>query len=258
MVSSVPVSSLKPWVSLGAALVFLVRHPKLVLVSLLLIGSTVLFTWLGLYLTLDLVDMLTGNFFSQPPAVDHLWEYPLVWGWYVLDWLYLFISRVILFYLAFLLAYSLTSPGYTFLSFLAGNQYTGTVPDGEAALTLSGFCVDMWEGCKIALVGIVVAVVALVVNFIPVFGQLSVFLIYIFYSTLLFIDFPCSRYRWSLGRKIAWIGENRGAAFRLGLLPALVSMIPIVNIFFLALLFPLFTVHTTLNYLTIEGRMPSG
>jgi len=33
-----------------------------------------------------------------------------------------------------------------------------------------------------------------------------------------------------------------------------VGMVPIINIFFMALLFPLFTVHTTLNFIAIEQR----
>lgn len=43
-------------------------------------------------------------------------------------------------------------------------------------------------------------------------------------------------------------------SFRLGIFPALISMVPIINIFFMALLFPLFTVHTTLNFIAIEQR----
>ncbi|WP_035273492.1 EI24 domain-containing protein [Desulfogranum japonicum] len=255
MVSTTSVSKKKaPWISLGYSAGFIFRYPKLMSVSILLIGLTALLTWVGAHFTLGLVDSYTGNFFVQPPVADHFWKYPLVWGWYVLDWVFLFISRIIVFYLAFLLAYSLTSPGYAFLSILAGNRFTGKVREGEAVMSLTGFLVDMWEGIKIGFVGVLATVLALVVNFIPVIGQVSVFLIYVYYSTLMFIDFPSSRYRWSLGKKIGWIGTNRTASFRLGLFPALLSMIPLVNIFFMALFFPLFTVYGTLNYLTIEGR----
>ncbi len=254
MVSTRSVSTKTPWVSLGYSVAFIFRYPKLLSVSLLLVGLTALLTWIGAHFTLGLVDSFTGNFFVQPPAADHFWKYPLVWGWYLLDWVFLFISRIIVLYLAFLLAYSLTSPGYALLSFLAGNRFTGKVREGEATMTPAGFCIDMWEGFKIALVGVLATVLALFMNFIPVIGQVSVFLIYVYYSTLMFIDFPSSRYRWSLGKKIGWISAHRTASFRLGMFPALVSMIPFVNIFFMALFFPLFTVHGTLNYLAIEGR----
>jgi len=73
-------------------------------------------------------------------------------------------------------------------------------------------------------------------------------LIYILYSALMFIDYPASRQHWSLGEKLGWIRRRWTRALRLGWLPALVSMIPLVNIFFMALLFPLFTVHATINF----------
>ena len=57
----------------------------------------------------------------------------------------------------------------------------------------------------------------------------------------------------SLGRKIGWIRRHGSLSFRLGFLPAAVSMIPILNMFFIALLFPLLTVHATLNFYKIES-----
>ena len=87
-----------------------------------------------------------------------------------------------------------------------------------------GILVDIIEGVKIALFGVIVTVVALMVNFIPGLGQGVVFLLYAFYSALMFIDYPSSRRRWSLGRKISWIRENGGTALRIGLLPAFISI----------------------------------
>ena len=103
MVSTRSVSTKTPWVSLGYSVAFIFRYPKLLSVSLLLVGLTALLTWIGAHFTLGLVDSFTGNFFVQPPAADHFWKYPLVWGWYLLDWVFLFISRIIVLYLAFLL-----------------------------------------------------------------------------------------------------------------------------------------------------------
>jgi len=39
--------------------------------------------------------------------------------------------------------------------------------------------------------------------------------------------------------------------FKPGGIYSLLSMIPVVNIFFMALFFPLFTVHATLNFITL-------
>ena len=99
-----------------------------------------------------------------------------------------------------------------------------------------------------------VTIAALFANFIPVVGQVVVLLIYTFYSALVFVDYPASRHRWSLGRKVGWVRDYYKRSFRLGIFPALISMVPVINIFFMALLFPLFTVHTTLNFIAIERR----
>ncbi len=242
------------WISLWYAMKFIFRYPKILSTSCILVACTGLLTWGAMSLCLFFIDGYTISFFAQQPEVQHFWQWPLVWGWYALHWLYLIITRVIIFYFSFLLSYCCTSPGYVFLSMLAGNRYTQHASVGEAGFTLPGVLIDLWEGLKIGMVGVLVTFCALVVNFIPVIGQVAVLLIYVFYSTLMFIDFPASRYRWNLRQKIKWVFLYRNISFRLGLFPALISLIPILNIFLMALFFPLFTVHTTLNYLAIEKR----
>lgn len=242
------------WVPLGASLFFLLRHPRLVGASLVLMVLTGLFTWLGYELAVDFIAQFTGSFFSTPPAVERFWHWPLLWGWTALKWVFVVLSRVVAFYLAFLVAYSLTTPGYVLLSTWAGNRFGGGAGEGEATLTLAGALVDLVEGLKIGAVGLLVTAIALPLNFIPVIGQAAVFCLYVFYSALMFVDYPASRYRWSLGQKVRWLRSHRWQTFRLGLLPAVFSMAPLLNIFLMALCFPLFTVHTTLNFLTLEGR----
>ena len=166
--------------------------------------------------------------------------------------MFIVVSRIVAFYLAFLLAYSISTPGYVFLSTAAEKMHAGEYFSPDASLTLPGFLRDIFEGIKIALFGIIVTIVALFVNFIPGIGQVAVFLIYTYYSALMFIDYPASRRRWSLGEKIRWLQINSSPAFRIGVLPAFVSMIPIVNIFAMSLFFPLLTIHATLNFSTIE------
>jgi CysZ protein len=88
-------------------------------------------------------------------------------------------------------------------------------------------------------------------------AQLFNFLNIFLQEALMFIDYSASRRRWRLGQKISWMKQNWWPALRLGLLPALVSLIPFVNIFFMALLFPLLTVHTTLNFVRFEKEPES-
>ncbi len=242
------------WISLAFSTSFLLRHIKLLGLSLLLVLLTSQLTWLGYQLAVDFIGGLTGHFFQQAPAVTGIRGWFLIQGWLVLKILFLFVSRMAAFYLAFLVAYCATTPGYIFLSTAAEKIYAGSKFQVDEGFTAAGVITDLIEGCKIGAVGILVTVAALFANFIPVVGQVLVFLIYTFYSALMFVDYPASRHRWSLGRKINWVRENRGRAFRLGILPALVSMIPLLNIFFMALLFPLFTVHTTLNFVALQEQ----
>ncbi|MBV5319298.1 MAG: EI24 domain-containing protein [Desulfobulbaceae bacterium] len=249
-----PAAAVPSWVPLRTSFAFLFRHPRLLLWSLALVVLTGVLTWSGYLVSVGLTDQFTGTFFSSPPTVERFWHWPLLWGWTALKWVFLVLSRVVAFYLAFLVAYCLTTPGYVFLSTWAGNRYTEKAGEGEATFTLVGMLIDLREGAKIGALGLLVTVAALLANFIPVIGQVSVFVLYVFYSALMFVDFPSSRYRWSLGRKLRWVGEHRSQCFRLGLLPAVISMIPLLNVFLMALFLPLLTIHTTLNFLAIEGK----
>ena len=237
------------WLPLTFSLRFILTHINLLALSLFLMLCTALLTWLGYLVTVHFVDGLTGHFFQQAPEAVGVVGWFQVKGWWLLRLLFLLISRVIAFYLAFLVSYSLTSPGYAFLSISAEKRFLGEEFAADEGFSWAGIVKDLVEGCKIAVFGLLVTVAALLVNLIPVAGPGLVVLLYIFYSALMFIDYPASRQRWSLGEKLSWIRVQWPRALRLGWLPALISMVPVVNIFFMALFFPLFTVHATLNFI---------
>ena len=100
---------------------------------------------------------------------------------------------------------------------------------------------------------VVTKIIALAVGFVPIIGQITVFLIYTYYSALMFVDYPASRRRWGLGKKLQWLRHYSGHSLRLGLIPAAVSMVPLLNVFLLAFIFPLFTVHAALNFSAVEA-----
>jgi CysZ protein len=240
------------WISLWSSLGFLIRSPKILAASVLLLFLTLALTWGGYLLAVRYVDGQTAGLFQQIPEVVGVWGWMKHLGWLVMKWTVFFISRVISFYLAFILAYTLSAPGYVFLSSAVEKKFAGKAFAEDAALSLKGIVTDILEGLKIGVLGLVVTIVALTANFIPIFGQVMVLLLYTYYSALLFLDYPTSRRRWSLGRKIGWMRRNGRAAFHLGILPAIISLIPFVNIFLMALLFPLLTVHATLNFSALE------
>lgn len=240
------------WVPLSKSLSLIFRRKKLFGLSFLLFLITIALTWIGYLVSVDFMDKLTGNFLLHAPATGTMLGWLKYVGWWIGSKLFLIVSRIVAFYLAFLLAYSLTTPGYALLSAAAERIYAGDHFADEAGFSVAGFLADIFEGIKIALFGVLVTVAALAVNFIPGIGQAIVFLLYTYYSTLMFVDYPASRRRWPLGRKLNWLRNHSSTGFRLGVFPALISMIPLVNIFVIALLFPLMTVHTTLNFAAIE------
>jgi CysZ protein len=242
------------WIPLTTSIAFILKHVRILGWSLLLVALTGLLTWLGYVESLDLINGLAAPYFQTPPEYTGVWGWIAAKGWVVLKFLFFIIVRIVAFYLSFLVAYTLTAPGYAFLSTSTEKIYLGSAFTDEDGFTISGVLRDLVEGCKIGLLGLLVTVAALVAGFIPVIGFAAVLFIYIFYSALMFLDYPASRHRWTLGRKIEWVRTYYRRAFRLGALPALISMVPVVNIFFMALLFPLFTVHTTLNFLAIEEK----
>ncbi|MBU1566896.1 MAG: EI24 domain-containing protein [Proteobacteria bacterium] len=250
--SNVTSATSSGWIPLSRSLLLMISRKQLFGWSLALFLITGLLTWLGYLLTVDFMDSLTGSFMATAPATDTIWGWIKHKGWLIGSWLFLIVSRIVAFYFAFLFAYSLTTPGYAFLSAAAEKLYAGDNFDADAGFSVAGVVRDILEGIKIALFGIVVTIAALLVNFIPGAGQVAVVLLYTYYSTLMFIDYPASRRRWSLGRKVAWLRTHNGKALRIGLLPAVISMIPVVNIFAIALLFPLLTIHATLNFSAIE------
>jgi CysZ protein len=240
------------YIPLTSSIAFLFGRKRLVGLSILLFLITILLTWLGYRFSLGLIDHITGSFFVSPPETAGILDWLQHKGRLILKWLYLFITRIVAFYLAFIVAYTLTTPGYALLSTAAEKLQAGDGFEMDDGLSFRGIAIDLWEGLKIAGFGIIVTIAALAANFIPVFGQVIAFLLLIYYSALMFLDYPASRRRWSLGRKIAWLKRYKGHSFRLGLFPALVSMIPLLNIFLIAMLFPLLTVHATLNFTALE------
>ncbi len=245
-----------PMIPLSTSISFLLGRKQLLGWSIILIAVTVVLTWTGFLLTTGIIDHFTASFFDNGPAHQSWWGWIKYGGWLVTKYLYVLMSRIIAFFLAFLLAYTLTTPFYSFLSNSAEKIFWGKEFQEDDGFSLVGIAKDLFEGLKIALFGILITIVALAVGFVPVIGQIAVFLIYTYYSALMFVDYPASRRRWRLGKKLLWLRHYSGHTLRLGLIPAAVSMVPLLNVFLLAFIFPLFTVHAALNFSAVEASRP--
>ncbi len=240
------------WIPLSTSLSFLLGNRVLFGWSLLLVLITIILSWLGYELTTGMLDKLTSSFFASAPSTESWWGWLSLSGWYVAKWLFLLVSRIVAFFLAFLLAYSLSTPFYVFLSSAAERIFCGADFAADKPVGMLSILKDLLEGFKIAAFGILITIIAIPTSFIPVIGQIAVLALYTFYSTLMFIDYPASRRHWSLGRKLSWIRQHYRVSLRLGIFPAVISMIPVLNLFLIAFAFPLLTVHATLNFTTME------
>lgn len=236
------------WISLFTSIGFIFKKKNLLGWSFILSLITIITTWVCFTFLTSYVDTFGNDFFQTNATVTGWLATIKDWFFSFLQWFYYIGTRIIGFYISFLIAYSITSPGYYFLSHAAEKMHAGDNFDPDAEFNIKGLLIDSWEGIKIAGLGIIVSIFALFLNFLPFFGQLSIVLVYTLYSTLLFIDYSASRRRWSLGKKINWIKSNFFVSIRIGLLPAIASLIPIINIFVMAILFPIMTVHATLNF----------
>lgn len=243
------------WIPLSRSVSMMFKTKRLLGYSAILFIVTIALTWFGYMLTTGYADTYISGYFNDPPAAEGIWGWIKHSGWVAGQWFLLVISRIFAFYLSFLFSYSLTTPGYVLLSTVTEKVQLGEHFDPEAGFSVHGALIDLVEGIKIGLYGVLVTFAALAINFIPVIGQLVVFLLYTYYSALMFIDYPASRRRWTLRRKIGWISGNRGIAFRLGFVPALLSMVPFLNIFLLALFFPVLTIHATLNFANLQPHL---
>ena len=248
-----PLQPSRTWIPLSRSIRTLFTTKQLMGISFILFLATGLLTWAGYEVSLSLIDHYTAPFFSHPPSQGTLTGWLTFASLKIMHWLYLLLSRTISFYLIFILAYAITCPGYVFLSTSAENLNTGQMWRSNDTLSLKTLRRDLLEGIKIGLLGLLISPLVLAINFIPVIGQLVGFLLYAYYSAIMFVDYPSSRRQWSLGKKIRWVRTHPWICLRLGFLPALISMVPLLNVFFIALLFPLLTIHTTLNFAAIEG-----
>ncbi len=247
------------WIPLPRSTSFLLSNFRILLVSLILFILTMAVTWLFYQMSIHFVDHYIGSHFPTPPVTDTILGWLKKQLWILFKFVFTIISDIIAFYIAFLIAYCLTSPGYAFLSSMVEKIHLGSDFDQKGSeLSLGSLIFDLIEGCKIGLFGLGVTVCAIFINFIPVLGQLLVFLLYCYYSCLMFIDYPTSRRQWSLGKKVFWLKKHPWISFRLGVLPALISLIPVFNIFLMALIFPVLTVHFTLNFSSLERAEISG
>ncbi len=142
-------SSHRKWIPLTSSALFMLRHGKLMVLSLFLFILTLGITWLCYHVSIGFVDNLTGDFFLEVPQTLTIWGWIKHKGWLLLKWLFLISTRIIAFYLAFLTAYCLTTPGYVILSTATEKYQAGMQFDLTESTKLKGLVVDLKGGINI-------------------------------------------------------------------------------------------------------------
>lgn len=237
--------------SLKTAAKAIFQSSKLTVASLSVVLAMIVITIFSYHIISSWISSLTSPFFAKEPLTESFFDYLFYAGWVMTKLVFKGIAAIIVFYVSFIFAYTVTSPLYSFISILAEDIYFGK-PEDAPDFSFDVILEDVLQALKIAGMALVITVFAFFVNFVPVIGQITAIAFYIVLNSMMLIDFPSSRRGWDLQTKTLWIRKNLITTLRVGSLPTLISMIPLANNILLAFMFPLFVVHATMNFAAIE------
>lgn len=243
--------------SLKTAAKAIFSNGKLTVASLTVVLAMVLITIFSYHFVSSWIDSLTAPFFDKDPITEGFFDYIYYFGWLLTRLVFKGIAALIVFYISFIFSYTLTSPLYSFISILAEDIYFGR-PDDDSDFSFETIVEDILQALKISGTVLLCTIFVFFINFVPVIGQITAIAFYIVINALMLVDFPASRRNWDLKTKTLWIRENIVTTLRIGSVPTLISMIPLANNIILAFLFPLFVVHSTINFSQIEKNKTAG
>jgi len=244
-------AEMKMGVSLATAFKAVIQSGKLFFASIGVILAMLVLSIFLYHQATSFFTVKTLDFFEIAPATDELFSQIYhalkVCG----AKLFKVVVNVLLFYLAFIISYALTSPLYSFISIIAEDIYFGK-PKDDAELSLEGVIEDVKQALKVTLAVFLLGVIAFFIGFIPVLGQAAAFVLCFFMNALLIFDFVTSRRRWNFVSKAKWLVFHPSLTLKTAFLPTLISFIPVLNTILTAFLFPVFVVHATMNFACAE------
>lgn len=247
---------IKSGISIFQAFKAIAGSGKLFLASIGVILTMMLLSIFFYHQITSFVTIKTLGFFEVAPAGEGLFS----WIYHILKvvsaFLFKMVVNVLSFYLAFVVAYALTSPLYSFISIIAEDIYFGK-PKDDAEFSIPGIIEDIKQALKVTLAAFALGIIAFFAGFIPVLGQLTALVVCFFMNALLIFDFVTSRRRWNFVNKSKWLIFHPALTLKTALLPTLISFIPVLNTILTAFLFPVFVVHATMNFACSErGNEP--
>jgi len=226
--------------SLPRACVVLLRAPRILLWLIPPLVITLLIDVLALYVG---YDWLCAWMKSLLPAS---WQS---------GWLQALIGVLSAAAVIFLLGWSfawvyltITSPFQDFISAAVEREVHGVAgPEPEG---WKGFLRSIWQSVVQAMVLTSLTLLFLIVGLVPILGAIAFFLWSAFALGYAFVSIPPGRMAQRFSERFAFVRSHRGAVLGLGVVIALVSLVPILNVICL----PVFVIAGTLLYLDAHHR----
>ncbi|MBO4710351.1 EI24 domain-containing protein [bacterium] len=243
--------NMKNGISVFQAVKVICGSGKLFLSSIGVILFMILITIFLYYQFTSFIMVRTLDFWKVDPAGEGFFSavyyYLKVFG----SFLFRLTVKVLSFYFSFIFAYTVVSPLYSFISKIAEDLYFGR-PNDDAEISVPGILEDIKQALKVTLATLTIGIIAFCMGFVPVVGQILAFILCLFMNGLLVFDFVTSRRRWSLVKKSKWLVTHPALTLGTVIIPTLISLLPVINIIFIAFLFPVFVVHATMNFSCAE------
>ena len=222
------------------------------IVSLLGTALVMVFVSIFLYhMIFSFVSGLTAPFYTAPPLIEEFYHYFYYAGWAIFKFFFSASVTIFIFYATYIISYLISSPIYSFISYASENTFLGK-PEEESDFDASYIGEDLLQAAKTSLLAVAVTVYLFFVNFVPVIGQIFVFVLYPVLNTILVIDFYAYRKEWTLASRILWIKENPLLSLIVGGSITFISMIPLLNNILAALVIPFALVYSSINMAVIQ------
>lgn len=226
--------------SLPRACGVLLRAPRILLWLIPPLVITLLFDVLALYFGYGW--LCAGMASLLPESWDAPWLQALIG---------VFSAIAVIFLLGWSFAWvylTMTSPFQDFISAAVEREIHGVAgPEPEG---WKGFLRSIWQSVVQAIVLTVLTLLFLVVGLVPVLGAIVLFLWSAFALGYAFVSIPSGRMAQRFSERLAFARRHRGAVLGLGVVIAMVSLVPILNVICL----PVFVIAGTLLYLDAHHR----
>ena len=141
---------------------------------------------------------------------------------------------------------TITSPFQDFISAAVEREVHGSAgPEPEG---WKGFLRSIWQSVVQAIVLTLLTLIFLVLGLVPLLGAILFFIWSAFALGYAFVSIPSGRMALRFSERLAFVRRHRGAVLGLGVVIAIISLLPILNVICL----PIFVIAGTLLYLDVH------